>query len=634
MRLSTASPDRMLAIRASDGGQAVAFGRGTGSGTGLRPMEPWFQRLVNLFGSPNYMTNTHLCNWARDGAAYYTLGVYPVPPPDVERSGCIVLWGSNPPATLLSLGTRIAAARQRGARLVVVDPGAVGLANRADLLLQVRPGTDGALALALIGELIEHRWYDDAFVREWTNAPLLGALGHRPPAPCRGRAGARDRGRRIRRGDERGPARGLRREDRVRHSGGVARALRGDGRRPRRRPRVRCATVFAHLARIALPLDEAAAITGVPAETIRDAARLIAEHRPVGYHTWNGIMQPHQRDPGGSRHRDLLRARRRLGPRGRQRRERAAADARHHRRRATLGRGRRPPPGPCRAASRSAGRAPGNIVAYDLYDAILDARPYRVRGLVSFGGNTIMNSGDPLRGARGVRAARVLRADGGLPHADERVRRRDPARDDFLENDVLAITPEGMAQRRIPAVPPLHERRGDIEVIFALATRLGLGEAFAGGDVSRAYDEILEPAGLTWDGLRDQPNGVRVAPEPSFEKYQRETASRRPSRKVELWSERFAAAGSPRAAGVRGARGKSRQHRRTSRATSRSVMTNAKLPQYLHTQASRRRGAAGDRIPIRRSRSIPDTAAQYGITDGTVGVRRDAAGDASERRPM
>src|SRR5258706_441543 len=108
-----------------------------------------------------------------DGAAYYTLGVYPVPSPDVERSGCIVLWGSNPPATLLSLGTRIAAARQRGTRLVVVDPRRVGLANRADLLLQVRPGTDGALALALIGELIEHRLYDDAFVREWTNAPLL-----------------------------------------------------------------------------------------------------------------------------------------------------------------------------------------------------------------------------------------------------------------------------------------------------------------------------------------------------------------------------------------------------------------------------------------------------------------------------
>src|SRR5437764_13882716 len=65
---------RLLDIRAESGPEAVAFGRGTGSGTGLRPMEPWFQRLANAFGSPNYMTTTHLCNWARDGAGYYTLG--------------------------------------------------------------------------------------------------------------------------------------------------------------------------------------------------------------------------------------------------------------------------------------------------------------------------------------------------------------------------------------------------------------------------------------------------------------------------------------------------------------------------------------------------------------------------------
>jgi anaerobic selenocysteine-containing dehydrogenase len=119
------------------------------------------------------MTNTHLCNWARDGALHYTFGVYNFPLPEVEQSGCLVLWGSDPTATLLSLATRIVAARSKGMRLVVVDPRRVGLANKADVLLQVRPGTDGALALALIDVLIQEGLFDERFVREWTNAPLL-----------------------------------------------------------------------------------------------------------------------------------------------------------------------------------------------------------------------------------------------------------------------------------------------------------------------------------------------------------------------------------------------------------------------------------------------------------------------------
>src|SRR6185369_4647026 len=79
----------------------------------------------------------------------------------------------NPNGNFLTLATDIAAAKARGARLLVVDPRRVGLANKADVWLQVRPGTDGALALGLIHLLIRDARYDEAFVREWTNAPLL-----------------------------------------------------------------------------------------------------------------------------------------------------------------------------------------------------------------------------------------------------------------------------------------------------------------------------------------------------------------------------------------------------------------------------------------------------------------------------
>src|SRR2546427_11564739 len=93
--------------------------------------------------------------------------------PDVARSACIVVWGSNPNGNFLTLATDIAAAKARGARLLVVGSRRVGSADQEDVWLQVRPGTDGALALGLIHLLIRDGSYDIEFVREWTNAPFL-----------------------------------------------------------------------------------------------------------------------------------------------------------------------------------------------------------------------------------------------------------------------------------------------------------------------------------------------------------------------------------------------------------------------------------------------------------------------------
>ena len=67
----------------------------------------------------------------------------------------------------------IVAARKRGMKIVAVDPRRVGIASQADVLLQVRPGTDGALALALIDVAIKEKLYDEGFVRQWTNGSFL-----------------------------------------------------------------------------------------------------------------------------------------------------------------------------------------------------------------------------------------------------------------------------------------------------------------------------------------------------------------------------------------------------------------------------------------------------------------------------
>src|SRR5205823_3188449 len=89
------------------------------------------QRLINHFGTPNIGGTTHLCQWPRDTAgAHYTFGTPALPMPDVARSACIVVWGSNPNGNFLTLATDIAAAKARGARVLVVDPRRVGLATR------------------------------------------------------------------------------------------------------------------------------------------------------------------------------------------------------------------------------------------------------------------------------------------------------------------------------------------------------------------------------------------------------------------------------------------------------------------------------------------------------------------------
>src|SRR5262249_8993266 len=92
---------------------------------------------------------------------------------DIGASGCLILWGYNPSFTRITHATAAVAALKRGMKLIVIDPRNVGLANKADAWLRVRPGTEGALALGLANIMIGRGWFDEDFVRAWTNGPLL-----------------------------------------------------------------------------------------------------------------------------------------------------------------------------------------------------------------------------------------------------------------------------------------------------------------------------------------------------------------------------------------------------------------------------------------------------------------------------
>ena len=68
-------------------------------------------------------------------------------------------------------------------------------------------------------------------------------------------------------------------------------------------------------------------------------------------------------------------------------------------------------------------------------------------------------------------------------------------------------------------VEPQGEARSDTEIVFDLASRLGLGAHFWDGDIEAAYRYQLGPSGVSLEALREQPGGVRVPLQTRYRKF-------------------------------------------------------------------------------------------------------------------
>ena len=150
-------------MRIKDRAGARAMSAWTGEAIGFLQQEDYAHRFINAFGSPNFFTADSVC-FALRLMAYKTCQGYWSYPPDFERAGMIILWGSNPAHSHPPFMQRINRSRRQGGKLMVVDPRLSAAAKKADLFLQVRPGTDAALALGLIRFLIHEKAYDRDFV--------------------------------------------------------------------------------------------------------------------------------------------------------------------------------------------------------------------------------------------------------------------------------------------------------------------------------------------------------------------------------------------------------------------------------------------------------------------------------------
>jgi anaerobic selenocysteine-containing dehydrogenase len=109
---------------------------------------------------------------------------------------------------------------------------------------------------------------------------------------------------------------------------------------------------------------------------------------------------------------------------------------------------------------------------------------------------------------------------------------------------------QATVQLRPRVVEPRGESRSDAAIVFDLASRLGLGEHFWNGDIEAAYSHQLQPAGLTLDELRRNPQGVRLPLETRYRKFTEEVdghprgfATR--TRRIDLYSETMLEHGHP-----------------------------------------------------------------------------------------
>jgi anaerobic selenocysteine-containing dehydrogenase len=153
--------ERLQTIKAESGPESVVFYCGY-----PKHPRPFLQRLAMLYGSPNYCTESSACHTAGVMAWRSIYGEDAVP--DLANTRCLFTLGNNPFHAGTPLSRHLLDARDRGVKFIVADPRVTPLASIADIHLQLRPGTDGALALAMANVIISEDLHDRSFISQWS----------------------------------------------------------------------------------------------------------------------------------------------------------------------------------------------------------------------------------------------------------------------------------------------------------------------------------------------------------------------------------------------------------------------------------------------------------------------------------
>ena len=456
---------RLNAIKREDGPQSVAFFAGY-----TKYFRPYLKRLAHSFGSPNYLTESSVCSTATSVAQQLVFGA--PGRQDIPNAGCLLVWSANPFYTNPGNARAILRGRERRMKLIVIDPRETPTTAHADIHLQLRPGTDGALALSMAHVIINERLYDQAFVAGHT----YGFEEYRE---------------------------------------------------------------YVQL----FPPERGEELTGVPADQIVAAARMYASVKPAAIlpsaapvvHNTNGVqnyravfslvgltgnydvkggnfVQPPSFEgmPGlfPSREREFTQSR----------------------------------PWSEMVPRVGAERFPVWVDLIDEAQAmqlplqIRSGEPYPIKAVIGFGLNYrmwpdskgLLDSLDELDFFVNIdpfMTETCAHADIVLPACTS------------VERSELRCYDMGYVNFTQPAIPPLHDSRSDVDIIYGLAARLGLDDPLLKAGYEASVDWILEPSGMTVAELSKHPGGMFVPnPVRAPEKKYLRSGFKTPSGKLEFKS--------------------------------------------------------------------------------------------------
>jgi anaerobic selenocysteine-containing dehydrogenase len=463
---------RLGRIKDESGAEYFALLQGTG-----RPYTGHTTRFTLAFGSPNFTGVGHICYVPRWMASLSTLGQLPIC--DIYGFGgkypaCFVLWGCNITETGSSdglCGGMVQRAINRAEKLIVVDPRRIKPAEKADHWLQLRPGTDGALALAMINVIIAEDLIDHEFVDNYTVGYDRLAEHVKPFTP-----------------DWAAVITGLQAED----IGSAAR-------------------MYATTSPACILWGNAIDMSSCNAQTARSLLILKGLtgniDRPGGNVLWVS--------PEGVKQGSPFMNPERIGF------QFISADQ--------MGKAldyRRFPLCP-------------TIHPPTFWQSIVSGDPYRLRALWIMGSNPLLTMTQPLRVEKALRLLEyIVVSDFFLTPTAQLADLVLPAAT-WLEQDDIANIHKIWCVLLRKKLVSLGEVRDDREVIFELANRLGLEEAFPWPDFRSYLEWILEDAGMNFDEACEK--GI-LAGEMRYYKY-REDGFSTPSGKFELYSSGLEALG-------------------------------------------------------------------------------------------